>query len=282
MNELLDLTGKINLNTVSALRAVDVVVSSFKLPYIIVGATARDMVLHFGYGAPVQRATTDIDFAVQVETWENFMAVKEQLVKNGFVYTQTEHRLISPTKIPIDIVPFGGIEQGNSNIAWPLSGDRVMSVRGFREAVANAQRVMISKNPEVVCPVVTPESLMFLKLISWADRPREMRRKDANDIRYLLTSYHGIKNIREDIYDDENIGEFERYDWDPEQAACSLLGKVCREIVSDDTHAEILKLTDSTNHKNIERIVDDMLEGTADDNLKLLEAFMNGFDKRSC
>ena len=133
-NELLDLTGKIDKVTVSTLAAVNDVAAKLNLPYIVVGATARDMVLHYGYGAPIQRATVDIDFAVQVDSWKSFHDVTEQLLENGFTSTKTQHRLHCPAGRPIDIMPFGGIEeQGTAQIAWPPNGDHVMSMRGFKE-----------------------------------------------------------------------------------------------------------------------------------------------------
>ena len=278
MNELLDLTGKLDASTESTLKIVNEVTSDLDIPYLIIGATARDMVLHYGYNTPVRRATTDIDFAFQVESWEHFSTVKERLIKSGFTSTHTQHRLISPYNISIDIVPFGGVEQVNANIAWPPNGEIVMSVRGFLEAIDNAQLVVISKDPDVHCPVVSPEGLMLLKLISWNERPRELRRKDANDIHYLLTTYYDIKNIKEDIYSEENIADLERYQWDQKLAACSLMGKSCCKIVSDITHAEILTLYASN---NIERIAVEMNERTAGTNLNLLTAFMDGFNIRA-
>lgn len=277
MNELLNLVGKIDSSTVSTLSAVDDIASKLEIPYLVIGATARDFVLHYGYGAPIQRATTDIDLAVQVETWDDFNSIKEALVNKGFTTTRAEHRLTSPHDFPIDIVPFGNIEQENANIAWPPSGEVVMNVAGFKEAIDNAQSVLISENPVVTCPVVTPEGLMILKLICWADRASELRKKDAADIRYLLKTYIEIKNIKQDIYDDENIAELENYGWDQELAACHLLGQNCREIASAATYSEILKLNDSGISKNIERIAIEMAEGTSDENLKILDAFMNGF-----
>ena len=160
MNELLDLTGKIDPSAESTLKIVNEVTSDLAIPYLIIGATARDMVLHYGYNTPVRRATTDIDFAFQVESWEHFATIKKRLVKSGFTSTHVQHRLISPSNISIDIVPFGGVEQGNASIAWPPNGEIVMSVRGFREAIDNAQLVVISKDPEVHCPVVSPEGLI--------------------------------------------------------------------------------------------------------------------------
>lgn len=54
MNKLLNLVGKIDTGTVSTLSEVDAVTTMLKVPYLIVGATARDMVLHYGYGAPIR------------------------------------------------------------------------------------------------------------------------------------------------------------------------------------------------------------------------------------
>lgn len=277
MSKLLDLTNELDGITTATLCAIDEATTICSVPYIVVGATARDMVLHHGYGAPIQRATKDIDFAVQVDSWESFDALKDQLLSANFTETKTPHRLISSANMPVDIVPFGGVEQGNAEIVWPPNGNKIMNVMGFREAKDNAQQILISNNPNVICPVVTPEGLILLKLISWADRARDLRTKDANDIQYILTTYYSIKNIKEDIYSPENIAKTERYDWEPERAACSLLGKVCREIATDRTRIEILKLNDPNNDENIWRIVEEMKSGTTEFNLQLLKAFMEAF-----
>ena len=75
MNELLNLVGKVDTSIVSTLSAVDDIAAKLKVPYLVVGATARDFVLHYGFGAPIQRATTDKDLAVQVETWDEFNGI---------------------------------------------------------------------------------------------------------------------------------------------------------------------------------------------------------------
>ena len=51
------------LKTYGAIKCVAV---DQDVPFIIVGASARDLVMHHAYGAPIQRATMDIDLAVQV------------------------------------------------------------------------------------------------------------------------------------------------------------------------------------------------------------------------
>lgn len=277
--ELLNLTGKIDAQTTSLLKTIVDVTTEQKTKYIIVGATARDLVLHYGYNTPVQRATKDLDFAVEVESWEAFNNVRDALIQKGCTMDSlVQHRLYSENDWPIDIVPFGGVENTHASIKWPPDDNPEMDVRGFKEASDNAQDVLISDNPQLKIRVVTPEGLMLLKLIAWADRPTELRKKDADDVRYLLTNYLVTKNVQEDIYNDQHAAELEYYGWDPDLAACSLLGKECRKIAAPGTSAEILKLNESNSNENIERIADEMTNTQPEKNLKLLDAFMRGFD----
>ena len=64
MSILLDVTGKLPSGLVEMYRAVSD--SSDGLPFLIVGAMARDLVLHHGFGAPIERGTRDVDFAIRV------------------------------------------------------------------------------------------------------------------------------------------------------------------------------------------------------------------------
>ena len=45
-------------------------------PYLVVGATARDIILHHGFGAAIERGTRDVDFGIQVQSWEQFEQLK--------------------------------------------------------------------------------------------------------------------------------------------------------------------------------------------------------------
>jgi hypothetical protein len=53
MSTLLNLTGQLDAETVNTLSDVNDVATQLNIPYIIVGATARDLILHHGYGAAV-------------------------------------------------------------------------------------------------------------------------------------------------------------------------------------------------------------------------------------
>jgi len=118
MSTLLNLTGQLDAETVNTLSDVNDVATQLNIPYIIVGATARDLILHHGYGAAVQRATCDIDIAVQVDSWVSFEIVKQELCVRNFTETPMQHRLTNSTGKPIDIVPFGAqVKKLNNRMA---------------------------------------------------------------------------------------------------------------------------------------------------------------------
>jgi len=86
--------------------------------------------LHYGHGAAIRRATQDVDFAIEVPDWTAFEVLGGQLGEQGFRTTRARHRLISPSDVVVDIVPFGQLENKDSSIAWPPRGEVVMNVLG--------------------------------------------------------------------------------------------------------------------------------------------------------
>lgn len=77
----LDLSGKIDPVTIDLYRVINSIATKLNISYVVVGATARDYVLHYGYGADIRRATTDIDFGIEVESWVIFKKLKDTLQK---------------------------------------------------------------------------------------------------------------------------------------------------------------------------------------------------------
>ncbi|WP_051979015.1 hypothetical protein [Edaphobacter aggregans] len=124
------------------LTVVDGVAAKQGCPYIVVGVTARDLLLYHVFGIPAMRATQDVDFAIAVENWEQFQKLRTALLATDhFEPSRIEHRLFlktlkGTTKIPIDLIPFGGVAEGDT-IAWPPDRDTVMTVAGFEDALAN-------------------------------------------------------------------------------------------------------------------------------------------------
>ena len=243
------------------------------------GASARDMVLHYGHGAKIERATSDLDFGIQVPDWTAFEALKARLIEAGFKETEAAHRLISPRDVQVDIVPFGELEDGNANIQWPPKGDFVMNVLGFREACDSAEIVRVQDDPAVDVPVVTPPGMAILKLIAWMDRDPVLRGKDASDLRYLLTTYEKVPTINSQLYENQIL--MERYDWDLEQAAAYQLGVDSRNIASGATSQTILVLLEDRHPKlKRDKFLDEMgghILNIFDRDQELLAAFTNGF-----
>ncbi len=80
---------------------------SMGLPYVIVGASARDLIFHNVENIHIERATNDIDFGIEVKDWSSFYALKSNLIDHGFIATRDEHRLTYLNGYPIDLIPFG-------------------------------------------------------------------------------------------------------------------------------------------------------------------------------
>lgn len=107
------------------------------LSFLLVGAGARVLLLEETLGLAAGRSTTDWDIGVQVESWQDFGQVGDCLRRAGFSVTGVEHRFLHPGGMPVDVVPFGALEETNGIIRWP-GGDSVMTVLGFAEALATA------------------------------------------------------------------------------------------------------------------------------------------------
>ena len=276
---MLNISGKIDQATVELLGIVDQVANETGMPYLIVGATARDMVMHYGYGAAVQRATADVDFAVQLPDWEAYTNITGRLVEHGFKKGRSPQRLISPLGIPIDLVPFGEIADGNLSIQWPPSGETVMDVTGFDEAHACAMQITVRDDPDLNVPIASPQGLMLLKLIAWNDRAPDLRQKDATDIAYLLETYQNVEGVLEQTYD--VVGLMDRCDWDIDIGTAHILGLDTAAIASAHAKSQIIEILDKNfaeatpNH-----LAEEMCSRSGEDyavKQSRLEAFSNGF-----
>jgi predicted nucleotidyltransferase len=188
---------------------------ALNIPYLVIGATARDIILHHGFGANIERGTRDIDFAIQVEGWEQFTLLKSALSKSNFVSQHDiSHRMVvtlsDGLKWEIDIIPFGNIANNNQMIEWPPNQEVVMSVAGFQEALNNALVATISESPTLKINVASPAGMFLLKLISWIERAPSIRGKDVVDIYYILNHYPKIPEITDSLYE-EGYMEAQQY-----------------------------------------------------------------------
>lgn len=215
---------------------------------LIVGATARDLILHHVHGLRISRATVDLDIAVAVRSWDVFQLLETNLLRAGARRdSRAIHRLLIEDW-KIDVIPFGKVER-DGMIVWPET-KTTMSVAGFDEASIHA--------PEVVLPgptrafVASPPALLMLKLIAWEERHVLEPRRDAIDIRTLIDSYSEAWN-EERLY--READDFlQRFGYDNSLAGAALLGSDAaaiawpatlsrmREIVERETSGEALIL----------------------------------------
>ena len=277
---LLDLSGKIDALTVGIVDAIAKITTANDIRFFLVGATARDLILHYGYGIAVGRATKDVDLGVQVSDWTQFERLKEELLQiAGFESTKETQRLLYQNNIPVDIVPFGDIQELGNEISWPPDQSIKMRVLGFEDAYRSAQWVRLRSDPRLDVLVATPAGLAALKLIAWSDNPTE-RRKDALDLAFLLRVYMDIGTNHKRLFNEHddllNADEF-----DYERAGARLLGRDMATLAAQETKQVLIDvLAQETGRSDRFRLVRDMTTGTDsgsfDENLFLLEALQQG------
>jgi predicted nucleotidyltransferase len=217
-------------STLHVLAVVDRVATEQECPYVVVGATARDLLLFHVFGIPTIRATGDVDFAIAVESWDKFHRMRNALLATGeFVPAKVEHRLyFKESNIPIDLIPFGGVAEGDM-ISWPPAKDMVMTVAGLEDAMVASIQIQVS--PTLTVPVVSLAALAVLKIFAWKDR--KTTDKDAVDLYRVLSTYADAGN--EDRLYDPDIPHMEKFNYDLELAGAALAGIDSRMLSSAAT-----------------------------------------------
>jgi predicted nucleotidyltransferase len=149
---------------------------------------------------PVRRATLDVDFAVALASWEQFEALKLELISgHGFQdEPRQKQRLIYGGEgegkgMTIDLVPFGGLQMDDNTVAWPPEMDVLMTVTGYAEAQQAAVSVELAPGHQV--KVASLPALAILKVFAWSDRGDRSMGKDAIDLLTLLRSYADASNF---------------------------------------------------------------------------------------
>jgi predicted nucleotidyltransferase len=189
---------------------------------LIVGAFARDLLLMHAHGIDTRRQTEDLDFALAVDDWQTFDALRSRLLAaDAFAPVgSASHALRHKSGWRVDLVPFGRLETLERTITWPPRGDVVMDVFGFKEAVSSAHPVVL---PDAVqTRVVSLPALALLKLVCWKDRHTTSPRKDAHDLQLIVRSYLAAGN--ESRLWDEFTPWTQEDDFDYERAGARMLG----------------------------------------------------------
>jgi len=212
------------------------IMNKLNVDYFIVGATARDLLLEFGYNIKSPRATLDTDLAIFIDSWQQFNKVRaafeeyEEFVLNDKIL----YRIFSPKYGAIDIIPFGNIET-NHTISWPPEFTHVMNMLGFSDAYRYAIELKVS-NTETI-KVASLEGIAALKLFAWQDRSH--MNKDILDLAFIMDNYLNAGNL-EHMYDEHP--DLLVVDFDYEIASARMLGRGMAECASKHCHDELIKI----------------------------------------
>jgi predicted nucleotidyltransferase len=229
------------------------------IPFMVIGATARDILSVAIVGAPPSRATQDVDVAIAVPSWQAFESVAAGLDRVG----RREHTFVV-AGLPVDIVPFGAIETTARTIDW-RDGTR-MSAFGLREAYDASLPALLPGGATLRVPSVA--GLAMLKLMTWSDRRLETRR-DAVDLQTII-GWYATGTLLDELYEAE-IDLLEMYDFDPLPAAAHRLGREIAGVLGVESRRLLSVLDDDS----LAKLVADM-PSTVDDPISKVRALRAG------
>jgi predicted nucleotidyltransferase len=231
----LDFTNRPELSSFAlVVSALEGVAAPLECDYCVIGATARDLSLHYAYGIDITRATEDVDFSVMVRDWDAFTSLRAGLIGGG-AFAERDGAVIHKlrhvgTKLPIDVVPFGGVERPDRTIAWPPEHAEVFDCFGLREALDTSALAILPGGTNVRVPSIP--ALAALKLTAWRDRKHTHPGRDAGDLFLYMRHYITCGNIERLGSDHGDILDDPEFDYEP--AAARLLGRDIRAMLEPE------------------------------------------------
>lgn len=275
---------RVDPTILEAIRRIDEIANKYDTKYFLAGAMAREVMLRHVFGRPPGRRTLDVDFGIAVRDWDHFDALKTAMIREASftAHARMAQRIVYPSTpaVAVDLIPFGGVEDAERNIAWPPEEDIVMRVAGFSDGLESAVLVRLDGN--LTIPVATIPVLIVLKLFAWVDRKHEKR--DAGDILAMLKNYGDAGN-EDRLYGEESeVLEAEGYDF--ELAGSWLLGRDAAAAIAEDVKTRVRDILESdsqmeelTKHIVVASLHND--EGYARRYESLVARFCEGFLHRT-
>ena len=213
------------------------------------------------------RETKDIDCSINIDNWEEYDIIIQDLFKIGFKRRESvpEHKFFYGD-IAFDIIPFGSNIVQNDLLVWPQSGKQ-MNLSGFDAMFQFARSKKITKDISV--PIIPLPLSVFSKILAYLDREDN---RDLEDIFYILEHYEEVEvsERRFDIVGIEGIS----YD----NSGAFLIGQDLKKYVSisslkhvhtflnsfDDIYEPIVQRTSRLTNKDPDMV------------LELISAFKQG------
>lgn len=207
------------------LAALDERSRSLQIPTLIIGAAARDLVVHGPTSVRSPRATLDVDVAIAVDR-----AGFEAFTHGWPSVRGSEHSFLV-CGVEVDVVPFGPIEARRSVV---FDDAHVLDVTGLSEAAATAVDVLLPGGLEVRAASLPAQAA--LKVLAWRDRQARTP-KDARDLREILEVAAELPYVNDVWADDLAL---ERAEYDIFLAAAFRVGRLAAEPFSVEDGLHVL------------------------------------------
>lgn len=224
--------------------------------WVIVGAAARDLVVHTEWSASPVRATRDVDIAIAIDNRADLDAFTRPFHRLG------EHK-IRHLEVEVDVIPAGGLEE--DGIVRFDNGHK-LDVVGLVEAIRYAEAVQLT--PQLTVPVAPVEIQAALKTLAWRDRhPGDP--KDALDLLAIL-SVTSEGRYADEVWSDPTA--LDACDDDVTTAGAYRCGRVCAQAFSARRGLGVLAVLEDPNFRSL--LVRQMRSVLAQE---LVDAFQRGF-----
>lgn len=124
------------------------------------------------------------------------------------------------------------------SITWPTD-DSPWTILGIQEAYDHAWQVRID---EMNLRVIPPCGMIYLKMLSIYDRPDARRKKDTQDINYVLKHYRNVTERDRLRSSGSDSDLMEKCGGDLELATARLAGRDIGSIIADETSKELAEI----------------------------------------
>lgn len=244
---------------------------------LVVGATARDMVMASLQGGPPSRRTEDVDIAVRVSGWDAYEQLVSRLQR---MQVDPEHRF-RVLGVAVDVVPFGGVEDEHRSLTWPRGGEH-LTVLGFREALDSAVEFPVRHgapgSPGTMVKVASLPAQSVLKLLAFDDR-WPLTTKDAIDFRELALAYSMPSQVAHVAYAEENGRLLDQYDYEVEPVGAHVLGTQAADLLGRWELRVVQDLVDRHLHSEGESSFLQRMGGRLASSRALVEAYLAGLQQ---
>lgn len=220
------------------LRKIAKLTETRKTSVLVIGAFARDLLFFNRFGIPTGAGTNDLDFTLNLISWEDFGSFTEELNKQGFKQPALPghpEKFIDTNKVEIDIIPFGSISGNSKELIWPDGSS--WNTQGIKETMEYSWALKLGESR---INIASAAAIVMLKIFAITDRPEDRKEKDVRDIFFILRNYLDIGNRQRLGKDGKQYDFLVKTKGDLDLATAMLIGYDIGEIVDKDTF-ELLK-----------------------------------------